>query len=259
MRDAALAACFLFLATGALSAQEVLRVGMDTRSPPWSFVPGLDYSQEDPEKDPRVSEAQLRKVTGIDVDSAQALGRHLGLAVRVVPVAWFDLENALLSKRIDAILNAWTPGRLTPATIAASEPYYEWGLLLATRADDPTIKSYSDLSHATVGHFRSQVVERTLRSIRARRLQVYDVQEALFADLAARKIDAILYDSPYVRWRASRDTAFRTVGEPLNRLGYHVGLRREDAALLTRVQAAIRQMAESGEKERIREKWETSP
>jgi polar amino acid transport system substrate-binding protein len=257
MRLAGLVALSLVLAAGSLQAEDVFRVGMDTRSPPWSFVPGLDYGSESPEKAPQISEAQLRRVTGIDVDSALALGQRMGVTVRIVPVAWFDLENALVSKRIDAILNAWTPGRLTPATIVASEPYYEWGLIVATRTDNAKVKSYADLSQATVGHFKSQVVERTLRSIGAAHLKVYDVQEALFDDLAANKVDAIVYDSPYVRWRVSRDKTFRTVGEPLNRLGYHVGLRREDTALLARVQAAVKDLVSSGERERIRKRWET--
>jgi ABC-type amino acid transport substrate-binding protein len=257
MRFRNLAALSLSVVTGALHAQEVFRVGMDTRSPPWSFVPGLDYSREDQSKDPQLSEAQLRKLTGIDVDVASALAQRMGMSVRIVPIAWFELEHALLSKRIDAILNAWTPGRLTPATIVASDAYYEWGLLLAVRADDASIKSYGDLARVTVGHFKSQVVERTLRSIGAGQLQAYDVQEALFDDLAAKKIGAILYDSPYVHWRVSRDKTFRTVGEPLNRLGYHVGLRREDAALIAKLKNALNELTVSGERERIRTKWET--
>lgn len=257
MRLTCVAALCLSVVAGSARGEEVLRVGMDTRSPPWSFVPGLDYSAESPEQAPQIGEAQLRKVTGIDVDSAQALGQRLGMTVRIVPVAWFDLENALVTKRIDAILNAWTPGRLTPATIVASDPYYEWGLIVAARTDDASIKSYADLSHATVGHFKSMVVERTLRSIGAARFKVYDKQETLFDDLVAKKVDAIVYDSPYVRWRVSRDKTFRTVGEPLNRLGYHVGLRREDAALVAKVQAAVKAMVASGEREQIRKRWET--
>jgi ABC-type amino acid transport substrate-binding protein len=101
------------------------------------------------------------------------------------------------------------------------------------------------------------VVERTLRSIGAGQLQAYDVQEALFDDLAAKKIGAILYDSPYVHWRVSRDKQFRTVGEPLNRLGYHVGLRREDAVLIAKLKNALNELTVSGERERIRKKWET--
>lgn len=248
----------LLLSPAAL-AQGAFRVGMDTRSPPWSFVPGLDYSAEDPNEDPQVGEAQLRKATGIDVDVAQAVARKLGRPLQIVPVAWFDLEPALVAGRIDAIACAWTPGRQTPPEIVATDAYYEWGLLLAARADDASLRTLADLEHASVGHFQSQVVERTLRSVGAQSLRVYDKQETLFDDLKAGKIRAILYDSPYVRWRVARDKSFKTVGEPLNRLGYHVGLRRQDTALVAQVQAAVREIAASGERERIRKRWEDAP
>ncbi|HET7291368.1 MAG TPA: ABC transporter substrate-binding protein [Vicinamibacteria bacterium] len=243
----------------ASAADPVFRVGMDTRSPPWSFVPGLDYSAEDANADPRVTEAQLKKATGIDVDVAQFLSQRLGRPLVIVPVAWFDLERALVRGRIDAIVCAWTPGPRTPPEIAASTAYYEWGLLLAARADDAKVTGLGDLKKITVGHFQSQVVERTLRSVGAGALKVYDKQETLFDDLKADKLGAILYDSPYVKWRVARDGSFKTVGETLNRLGYHVGLRRSDAGLAAQVQAAVRELVASGERERIRKKWEEAP
>ena len=70
------------LAGASASAAEPLRVGLDTRSPPWAFVPGLDYSQEDAAEDPAISKAQLRDLVGLDVDVAHALGRRLGMPVR---------------------------------------------------------------------------------------------------------------------------------------------------------------------------------
>src|SRR5437867_12522539 len=77
----------------------LLRVGMDTRTPPWSFVPGLDYSKEDAKADPVLSEAQLKKLVGLDVDVASALARRLGAAgVKIVPVSWFGTEQGLLAK-----------------------------------------------------------------------------------------------------------------------------------------------------------------
>src|SRR5262245_35135629 len=242
-----------------VAAQQALRVGMDTRSPPWAFVPGLDYSQENPDADPQVPEAQLKKVVGIDVDVAQFLAQRLGRPLAIVPVAWFDLESALVKGRIDAIVCAWTPSAKTAPEIVASAPYYEWGLLLAARADDPRVTGLSDLKKVSVGHFQSQVVERTLRSVGAGALRVYDKQETLFDDLKAGTLGAILYDSPYVRWRVAHDRSFKTVGDPLSRLGYHVGLRRADAALATQVQAGVSALVSTGERDRIRKKWEETP
>ena len=229
---------------------------MDTRVPPWSFVPGLDYSREDLNKDPSLTEADLARAAGIDVDASVAIGEHLGMRIRIVPVAWFDLEKALLDRRIDAIINAWTPARSTPPAIAATDNYYEWGLLVAVRASDRRINSYPDLAGMTVGQFRSEVGERTLRSLGATKLKIYEVQEVLFTDLKNAVVDAAVYDSPYVYWRVANDPTFRVVGEPLNKLGYHIGIRKADTALLGRMRVAVKDFVASGERERIRRKWE---
>ncbi len=234
-----------------------LRVGMDTRSPPWSFVPGQDYSKEDLGKDPLINPGQLRRVQGLDVDVAAALAQRLGMTLQIVPVAWDDLRNALLARRIDAIVNAYTPSRADPPEVVATEPYYHWGLLIAVRADDRSVRGFTDLAGRTIGHFRTKLLDRSLRALNPRELKVYDVQEALFDDLKAGRLDAAIYDSPYVRWRAANDPAFRTVGQPLNKLGYHVALRREDASLFARMQAAVQALVSSGDAERIREKWES--
>jgi len=172
-----------------------------------------------------------------------------------VPVAWFDLEQALLARRIDIIVASWTPGTTTPPEVAASKPYAEWGLLTAVRAGDERILTFADLAGKNIGHFRSGVVGRTLSAVSAAKLLVYDSQEKLFDDLEARVVDAVLYDSPYVLWRVANDEAFRVVGEPLNRLGYHAGVRAADVELLRQVQAAVEDLVSSGESRRIQEKW----
>jgi polar amino acid transport system substrate-binding protein len=209
------AALLLFgLASDQLPAEDrlppVLRVGMDTRAPPWSYVPGLDYAGEDPARDPVLTEAQLQKVEGLEVDVARALGRRLSLPVKIVPVSWFDLERGLVAGRYDLILNAWTPNRQTPAAVTASEPYYRWGLLVALPATDSSVKSYRDLEGRIVGCFHSVIIDLTLQSIKARELRPYDVQEKLFEDLKAGKLDAVVYDSPmFVGWPHGRSGCAR--------------------------------------------------
>jgi polar amino acid transport system substrate-binding protein len=248
-------ALLLLLALAALARGEELRVGLDTRTPPWSFVPGVDYSNDDLTQDPTPSEAQLKTAQGIDVDVAKALARRLGMSLRIVPVAWFNEEQGLLEGRYDAIVGAWTPNPKTPASIAASSPYYSWGLQIAVRADNTQVMGYADLKGARVGHYRDAVAERTVRSLGASALVSFDSQEAMFEELKAGALAAVLFDSPYVLWRIARDKELRAVGAPLNRLGYHVGVRKADAALVDRVETAIKAMATSGELAQIERKW----
>jgi ABC-type amino acid transport substrate-binding protein len=247
----------LALAAPAL-AQEVrpIRVGLDPRSAPWAFVPGVDYGSVDFRKEPALSRAELDEIVGLDVDVSRALAGELGRRLVLVPVGYYRLEPALLGGEIDLIVNAWNRTRETPASIRESEPYYRWGLLIAARADDTGIRSVADLRGKRVGHFESRLVNQTLHSLGAAELTTYESEERLFADLKAGAIDAVVYDSPAVRWRAKNDRALRAVGDPLNRLGYHVALRATDEELLARVQAAIQSLGRSGALAAIQRRWE---
>ena len=247
------------LLAAAEAAPAPIRVGMETRQPPWTFVPGQDVSGEDFRKAPVLTPAIEKKLVGIDIDVARALERRLGAPFRIVPSVWWDLEQNLLDGRFDLILSSWNVSPRTPPGIAASEPYWEWGLLLAARAGDTGIGSFADLEGKRVGHYRDPAVERSLLALShgSSTLVPSDSPDDLFQKLAAKALDAVVFDSPYVRWRAAGDKSIRVVGEPLNRLGYQAGVRREDAALLQRVQDAIKAMKADGELERLRRKWES--
>lgn len=192
---------------------------------------------------------------GLDVDVARALAARLDRPIEFVRANWFEIEKELLERRFDVILSAWTPTRKTPPTIAASEPYASWGLLVVVRSDDASIGGYQDLAGKRVGHIADPAVLVTISSLGAQ-LKSYTAEPALFYDLRQQKVDAAVADSPFVRWRAANDPGIRVVGEPLNRLGYHVGVRKEDVQLFQDVQAALKAMLQAGELEAIRKKWE---
>jgi polar amino acid transport system substrate-binding protein len=256
---AMLAAALLVLLAGPSPATEVLRIGMDTRSPPWAFVPDLDFSTEDFSAPPRLAPGQLDQIVGVDIEILEALARHLGVKTRIVPTAWAGIEQGLPDKRYDVLMNAWVPSSKTPPGIAASSPYNEWGLVVVVRADNKALTSFGDLAGKVVGHFADPSVDRSVLSLRPGRRVPFDDSDRLFEALVARKLDAAVEDSTYSRWRAAHDrSGIRIVGEPLNRLGYHLGLRREDGALMARLEAAIKQLKSSGDLARIRKRWESA-
>ena len=55
------------------------------------------------------------------------------------------------------------------------------------------------------------------------RFEARDDPGELFEELRSGALDAVVFDSLYFRWRVANDRGFRVAGEPLNRLGYHVG------------------------------------
>jgi glutamine transport system substrate-binding protein len=240
-------------------APVTLRVGMDTRSPPWVFVPGLAFVKEDQTKAPIVTPDQLRKLEGLDVDVMKALARRLDKTPEVVPTAWPELEKGLLERRYDVILCGWTPNPKTLGSIAATDPYYTWGLLLAVRSADTKIHSFRDLDGHRVGHYRDPVVAQSLYAMGHGTLIPSDDPGSLFDDLKSGALDAVVFDSLYVHWRVANEPAFRVVGEPLNHLGYHVGVLKANATLFRKIQAAVKDLVASVEMADIRRKWEGKP
>lgn len=257
---AASACAWMLLQAG---APETLRVGLDPRSPPASFVPGANYSYDETRQPPLMGEEALRRLEGFEIDVMKALAGRLGMTARVVPTSWYALERGLLDGRYDVILGSWTPSDRTPKGIVASIPYYDWGLVVAVRADDARIRTLANLAGLKIGHIPDPSVERALRELDTGlgvgSVFSRDNGALLFDDLKAGTIDALIFDSPYVRWRVSQDRSVRVVGEPLNRLGYHVGVRREDTALLVRINAAIQSFRDSDESRQVRRKWESGP
>jgi polar amino acid transport system substrate-binding protein len=227
---------------------------METRLPPWSFVPDLARRQT-----PALSPAEMQKLGGLDVEVMKALAGRLNRSPVVVPTVWYELEKDLLADKFDVILSAWTPSPATPNTIVASRPYCSWGLVVSVRADDSRVNTPEDLGkqQLKVGHVDDPAVKRSLYALGGGRFEVRTTVVELFRDLMASRLDAVVYDSLYVRWRAARQHDIRVVGEPLNRLGYHVGLRRADATLVHDVEAAVRALGEAGELDAIRGRWES--
>ena len=241
-------------------AQGAFRVCMDTGLPPWSFIPTrLPRFEEDPalsKRLPPATPAEIKTAQGLDVDVAQAVGRRLGASLQVVQTSWYELEKTLAAGGCDAIVNAWTPSRRTPPGIAASEPYLQWGLQVAVRRDETRFARYTDLAGHAVGHIDDPALELTLRALAGAKLAAYALNRELFYALQTGKIDAVAHDSTYIAWRIGRGEPFKTVGEPLNKLGYHVGVAKAGGEASARVLAAVQELARSAEMEGIRRKWQ---
>jgi ABC-type amino acid transport substrate-binding protein len=246
------------LLAGTASAEApVLRIGISSDNPPWSFVPErLPVLLAGQSNLPPVTPGQFKTLTGLDVDVARALAQQMGMSASLVPASWLNLEKELLAGKFDVILSSWTPSRKTPPEVVVSESYYSWGLVIAVRKGSK-VKSLSDLPTAgTVGHYADPAVEQTLRSLGTAHTKSYNSEGLLFRDLREGAIEAVVHDSTYARWRVNAEPTLAIVGEPLNKLGYHVGVRRQDQELTAKVLAAVKSLASSPEMAKIKAKWD---
>ena len=222
----------------------VLRVGLDASFPPFE---SLDENGQ---------------VIGLDADLGHAIAADLGFKAEFVNIGFDGLYDALLIDRVDMLLSGLPVDPYRTSDVAYSLNYFNAGQVLATTRDD--IQSADDSSTATSAtlntRLRTSLAGKTvavewgsLADMEARRLQKIipnlqtnpqpDVQSALQFDIVV--VDGVTaLENPQLRIVAYLSDEW-----------YAAAVSAENSALLTEINKTLERMQESGEMERLHEKW----
>jgi ABC-type amino acid transport substrate-binding protein len=93
-----------------------LRVAVDPSFPPFDDV-GADG-----------------QLAGFDIDLARELGRRLGVPVEFKAIAFDGLVDAVIADKADVVISAFPLDPRLTEDVRFSQPYFEGGLVLVTRA-----------------------------------------------------------------------------------------------------------------------------
>jgi polar amino acid transport system substrate-binding protein len=249
MKSLARTALALGLAAFALAApaaaQDKLRIGTEAAYAPFAFV------------------LPSGELSGFDIDITKALCAEMGAECEIINQAFDGLIPALNAQKIDAIIASMfiTPERLEAIDFAG--PYYSVPAIFIAPKDSGTEITPEGLDGKYVGVQRgttmANYVEATFPDAR---VQMYDTLEAANLDLASGRVDLVFADSAVVNeFLKSPDGAgFEQVGEPVYDAeilgsGAGIGLRKGDAALKEKFDAALAALIASGEYKAINDKY----
>lgn len=238
----------LFFALAALASTackrppdaSVLRVGLDPTYPPFEM---------------RDSAGNL---TGVSVDLAEAIGKHLDRRVEFLPMDFQGLEPALKTGKIDAIISSMTASPERSKRIAFSDPYVENGLCLLVPATS-NLEGIEQLDQpgrtvvvrtGTTGHtYASQFLTRA-------RVIPQELAESCANEVLNGNVDAFLYDQLSVLEYASRHPGkARAIAKPFQKEPWAVAVRKDDTGLLEGINAALEAMGEDGPLARAFDKY----
>ena len=231
------------LTTMSVLAQEVpLRVGVTPDYPPLIFRQG-------------------ESVTGIEADLARKLGQELNRPVSLVTLKWEEQIDALLGKKIDLIMSGMSITPIREIRIRFSDPYLKSGLVAAFRAED--FKKYETKEGMLKGFAVVAAARDTTGDVflkrnfpRATRKVVLPKPGDAVSELKRRSIDIFIHDAPYILWMVSQNEAdFTALWEPLNQEALAWGIRKDDEALFTQVNGALRKWRGDGTLEAVLLKW----
>jgi polar amino acid transport system substrate-binding protein len=169
------------------------------------------------------------------------------------------MPSLLETRKVHIVLNGyeWTPPRAE--AMAATIPYYVYGLQLLARGDDETIKGFEDLKkpgpggRRRVGILSGSAADDYLKQHFAGDVEIvsYDGNTDAMRDVEIGRLDATLQDTPIVAYYAPKFPKLKKVAAPVGGGHYVVFARKGEAALVAALNAALIRLYRDGTLERI--------
>lgn len=245
----ALALAALAFTAGPAQAQspKKLRIGVEGAYPPFSEV-GPDG-----------------KLKGFDIDIAMALCAEIGAECSLVQQDWDGMIPALQSRKFDAIIASMAITEERKKVVAFSDKYANTPSRFVARAGAADA-SPAALKGKRIGVQRSTSQDRYLTELyKASEIVRYARNDELYLDLAAGRLDAALGDTVALDeglLKRPLGKGFAFFGPPLSDpkyFGYGAGIavRKADADLVARLNAAIKAIRANGTYKKLQDKYFT--
>jgi polar amino acid transport system substrate-binding protein len=213
---------------------------------------------------PFTSKDASGKWVGWEVDLMDAVCRHLNEKCVIVEVAWDGIIPALTSKQIDVIWSSMSITAERKKVIDFSNKYYRTPSMIIGAKDGDKDISPGHLAGKTIGVQVSTIHQNYLEKYyTGSTMKTYQTQDEANSDLASGRLDYVQADA------IALDAFLKTeVGGTCCELkglvpddreifgeGAAGGVRKEDAALKTKLNAAIKAVRDSGEYDAISKKY----
>lgn len=229
-------------APAAAPAPSKIVIGLDDNFPPMGF------------------RDEKNELVGFDIDLAKEAAKRLGLEVEFKPIDWNAKEAELNGKRIDVLWNGLTITEERKQNIAFTAPYLENRQVIIVTAKS-AIKDKAGLKGKIVGvQDGSSAVDAvtkddaTAKTIKE--LKKFGDNVTALMDLSAGRLDALVVDEIVGRYyTAKKPGEYIVLEENFGTEDYGVGVRKDDAELLGKLDKALADMKQDGAADKISTQW----
>ncbi len=205
----------------------VYKVGIDAVYPPFSL---MNVSGEP---------------TGFDVESLKWIANDQGFTPEFLPIAWDGIIPALTAGKIDMVYAGMTITEERKAKVNFSKPYWTVNQMVVTKEGSPITLEEVKTGKAKIGTQRGctaaiwveeNLVNKSLMP--GDNLKQYDNTPLAVEDLAAGRIDAVVYDSTVMNDIIA--------GKPIQKVGmietneqFGIAVRKDDTVLLEKLNTGL--------------------
>lgn len=195
------------------------------------------------------------ELTGFDVELIRAVAKAGGFEVEISNQPWDGMFPGLQAKRYDLVISAVSITEKRKETMAFSDPYLESGLIIAVKKDNTDITTLEHLKGKTIAVQIGTTGHDTAKTVEGATIVKFDSVELALQELDAGRADAVINDQPVTAFYIKSMTNLKMVGAKLSAEHYGMAMRKDDAELVAKVNAGLKQVRASGEYDALVKKW----
>ena len=232
----------LFMGTIVLSlsatalAKEKIYVGTNAEFPPFEYL-------ED------------GKITGFDMDLVQEIGKLVDADIKIVDMAFDGLLPALQMKKVDLVIAGMTANEERMKTVSFTQPYYTASQVIIVKEGNTSIKSFDDLKGRRVGVMLGFTGDMVVSEIDGVKIERFNAAYAGIMALKADKIEAVVLDSEPAKNYVAQNKGSVLADADAEQEEYAIAVRKNDKALLEKVEKALSELKENGTYDKLIQKY----
>lgn len=224
-----------------------------------SDVPKTVVVGTEPQYPPFETRGPDGEFEGFDMDLVRAVGQRAGFEVQFKDMGFDALIPALGAGRVRLIASALSITEERRKVVDFSDPYVDAGMGITVRIDEATVKGSGDLAGKTVavqsGTTGALAAEQLKGEGRLANIKYFPSAPLAILELARGGADAVINDRPASEaYLAAVPGQGKLLDEVLRSDSFGLAVRKGDAALLAKVNDALRQLKADGTIDRLKAK-----
>ncbi len=197
-------------------------------------------------------------IIGYDIDVINAVGKAAGFEVKMHNQSFDTLIEGLESQKLDAVISGMTITEARRQKIDFSDPYYDAAQVIVVLKETQGYTKIGDIKGKLVGVQLGTTGAGMAEEVMGANnpdLKQFRKYNEVFTDLKLGRIDAVVVDLPVAQAYVRKLEGLRISSPSMSEEQYGIAVRKGNKELLDKINAGLKKIRESGEYDKITEKW----
>ena len=217
-------------------AKEKIYVGTNAEFPPFEYL-------------------ENGEIKGFDMELVNEIGKILDADIKIVDMAFDGLLPALQMKKVDLVIAGMTANEERMKTVSFTQPYYTASQVIIEKEGNDSIKSFNDLKGKKVGVMLGFTGDMVVSEIEGVKIERFNAAYAGIMALQAGKVEAVVLDSEPAKNYVAQNKGLVLADADAEQEEYAIAVRKNDKALLEKVEKALKEIKENGTYDKLLQKY----